>query len=91
MNEIGPSANNVYYNYYATQVLHHYHGPIWEAWHPTLRDFLVEAQATKGHESGSWYFDDDFGSNVGGRLYITAMSTMILEVYYRHMPVYRLE
>ena len=24
----------------------------------------------------------------GGRLYCTALATMILEVYYRHMPLY---
>ena len=28
------------------------------------------------------------GARVGGRLYNTALATMILEVYYRHMPIY---
>lgn len=86
--ETGPSSNNAYYNYYATQVMHHYGGPLWEAWNSVLRDHLVNTQETKGHESGSWYFDGDFGSGVGGRLYITAMAAMTLEVYYRHMPIY---
>ena len=31
----------------------------------------------------------DLGSARGGRLYATAMATMILEVYYRHLPFYR--
>lgn len=91
LNEIGPSANNVYYDYYATQVMHHYQGPLWRDWNRQMRDHLVETQETKGHESGSWYFDGDYGSQAGGRLYITAMSTMILEVYYRHQPIYRQE
>jgi hypothetical protein len=26
---------------------------------------------------------------VAGRLYCTALSTMILEVYYRHLPIYQ--
>ena len=30
----------------------------------------------------------DFGADRGGRLYSTSLSTMILEVYYRHMPLY---
>jgi len=29
------------------------------------------------------------GYSGGGRLYYTAMATMILEVYYRHLPIYR--
>ncbi len=88
LDRVGPSSNNVYFNYYATQVMHHYGGPLWEKWHPLLRDHLVETQERDGHPTGSWYFDGDFGSIVGGRLYITAMSAMILEVYYRHMPIY---
>jgi hypothetical protein len=87
----GPSRNNVYYNYYATQVLHHYQGPLWEEWNAVMRDHLVHTQVKQGHERGSWYFDGDFGSGVGGRLYITAMSAMVLEVYYRHMPIYSLQ
>jgi hypothetical protein len=88
LDQLGPSANNVYFNYYATQAMHHFGGPLWEEWHPALRDHLVDTQQREGHSAGSWYFDGDFGSIVGGRLYITAMSTMILEVYYRHMPIY---
>ncbi|MCA9150320.1 MAG: terpene cyclase/mutase family protein [Planctomycetales bacterium] len=88
LHELGPSSNNVYFNYYATQVLHHFQGKYWEEWHPMLRDYLVESQEREGHAAGSWYFPEDYGSQVGGRLYITAMSAMVLEVYYRHMPIY---
>ena len=88
LSRMGPSSNNVYFDYYATQVMHHYQGPLWERWNETLRDHLVRTQEKRGHESGSWFFDGDFGSAIGGRLYITAMSAMILEVYYRHMPIY---
>jgi hypothetical protein len=86
--ETGPSSNNVYYDYYATQVMHHCQGPAWERWNTILREHLVQSQARRGTEAGSWYFDGDFGSGVGGRLYITAMAAMTLEVYYRHMPIY---
>ena len=61
----------------------------WEQWHPDLRDHWWPCQKNpRGHPTGSWYFDGDMGSTIGGRLYITAFATMILEVYYRHMPIY---
>jgi hypothetical protein len=83
----GPQPRDMYFNYYASQVLHHYGGPEWLKWNEKLRDYLVEQQATTGHERGSWFFVDQHGSQ-GGRLYTTAMCVMILEVYYRHMPLY---
>jgi len=54
-----------------------------------MRDQLVSTQAKNGHETGSWFVKGgDHGSDAGGRIYCTSMSTMILEVYYRHMPIY---
>ncbi len=85
----GPSKGNMYYNYYATQVMRHHGGPLWEKWNKTMRDSLVTAQTTgKGHDAGSWAMGTDHGARSGGRLYNTALATMILEVYYRHMPIY---
>jgi len=84
---LGPSKTDVYFNYYATQVLHHHDGNPWPRWNTRMRDYLVETQARDGHEKGSWFFPDRHGS-AGGRLYTTAMCIMILEVYYRHMPLY---
>jgi hypothetical protein len=55
-----------------------------------MRDQLVNSQAKEGHEEGSWHMGKgDHGADRGGRLYCTGMATMILEVYYRHMPIYR--
>lgn len=85
----GPSAGNMYFNYYATQVMRHYGGDAWEKWNTKMRDMLVNSQAKAGHETGSWFMrGGDHGSDVGGRVYCTSMATMILEVYYRHMPIY---
>lgn len=83
----GPSPTNLYYDYYATQVLNHWGGPEWKRWNKKMRDHLVRTQSKEGIESGSWYFRDPNGDK-GGRLYNTAMAIMILEVYYRHMPLY---
>jgi len=85
----GPSKTDMYYNYYATQVLRHYEGDLWKNWNNEMRDQLVNSQATQGHEEGSWYVDAGHQTERGGRLYVTSMATMILEVYYRHMPIYR--
>jgi hypothetical protein len=83
----GPAADNLYYNYYATQVMFHFGGPDWQAWNAKMRDRLIANQSHAGHESGSWYFQDPYGDR-GGRLYNTSLATMILEVYYRYMPLY---
>lgn len=78
---------NMYYNYYATQIMHQYGGEPWLLWNNQMRDFLLRTQSAEGHESGSWYFDGG-QAKAGGRLYVTAVAIMTLEVYYRHMPLY---
>lgn len=85
---IGEGRANMYFNYYATQVMRHYEGDEWKKWNEKMRDFLVESQDTTGHMKGSWAFKGDHGAERGGRLYCTSMATMVLEVYYRHMPIY---
>ena len=84
---LGPSKTDVYFNYYATLALHHHDGNPWPRWNTRMRDYLVETQAREGHENGSWFFPDPHGTGAG-RLYTTAMCIMILEVYYRYMPIY---
>lgn len=84
---------DVYYWYYGTQVMHHMEGKYWSAWNAALRDMLVKHQEKTGSEKGSW---DPLGehpdrwSNLGQgmRLYTTCLSLYMLEVYYRHLPIY---
>lgn len=85
----GPDKEDMYYNYYATQVMRHYEGDEWAKWNAKMRDYLVETQEQRGHMSGSWFMKQGHQTDKGGRLYCTAMATMILEVYYRHLPIYR--
>jgi hypothetical protein len=88
----GPSARNMYYDYYATQVMRHWEGEEWNLWNQQMREQLIRSQARQGHEDGSWFIGTgDKGAVPGGRLYCTAMATMILEVYYRYMPIYRIQ
>jgi hypothetical protein len=85
----GPSSD-LYHDYYATQVLHHMEGEQWVSWNNTMRDMLVSTQSKKGHEAGSWFegVNGGHGADAAGRLYCTSLATMILEVYYRHLPIY---
>ncbi len=86
----GPDKGNMYYNYYATQVCRHWEGDVWKSWNGQMRDWLVNSQVKDGHSKGSWMMKGkDHGFKKGGRLYCTALATMILEVYYRHLPIYR--
>lgn len=81
---------DMYYWYYATQVMHHAGGDYWYEWNKRLRDLLVSLQETRGHEAGSWTPRQNFDTS-GGRLYMTALAVCTLEVYYRHLPLYRLQ
>jgi hypothetical protein len=84
----GPSPSNTYYNYYATQVMKQAGGAAWEKWNVLMRDKLLASQTTSGHAAGSWYWDDGHSTESGGRFYTTCMATMMLEVYYRYLPIY---
>lgn len=89
LSELGPSENDIYYNYYATQVMHHWGGKRWEAWNKVMRNRLVSTQVSSGPEIGSWRPTGDHGTVPGGRMYQTCFSVLTLEVYYRHLPLYR--
>ncbi len=110
-------ANNIYYEYYATQVMHHMGGAAWEFWnegpggkdsHTGIRDTLIAKQCTLAGksglpgakpplpanlapEAGSWDPDGAWGPDGGGRIMYTSLSLLTLEVYYRHLPLYRRE
>lgn len=89
LSKSGPDKTNMYYNYYATQVMRQYGGPKWDAWNEKMRDQLVDTQIKQEQpEAGSWFFNGSHGDR-GGRLYDTALSVLTLEVYYRHLPIYK--
>jgi hypothetical protein len=66
-------------------------GEVWISWNKRMKDVLLKAQSNKDHEAGSWHegFHKGHGPEAAGRLYSTSLATMILEVYYRHLPIYR--
>lgn len=79
---------DVYYWYYATQVLHHFGGSPWRRWNDVMKVELPKAQVRGGRENGSWSPQQDLWGKNSGRLYTTCLSIYCLEVYYRHMPLY---
>lgn len=84
---------NIYYWYYAAQLLHNLEGRAWTTWNPRFRDGLVQLQVQgRGCDRGSWDpmrpVPDRWGM-VAGRLYVTSLSLLTLEVYYRYLPLYR--
>jgi len=63
-------------------------GTHWKAWNDRLRDHLIKTQSVKGALAGSWA-PVDARERAGGRICSTALRLLMLEVYYRHLPLYR--
>jgi hypothetical protein len=95
-----PSLPDMYYYYYATQVVHFEDDEDWKNWNEGpmvngkrqggMRDWLVNLQEKKeGPNSGSWMSDGAIIGGSCGRIGTTALSLLTLEVYYRHLPLYK--
>jgi hypothetical protein len=88
---------NMYYYYYATQVVRFYGGEEWKTWNEGplgadgkrrggLPDWLLSLQVRTPTNRGSW---DPEAGTIGascGRLGTTCMCLLTLEVYYRYAP-----
>jgi hypothetical protein len=90
----GTAAKNLrdaYLWYYASQALVHTGGPGWQTWYASLVDTLEPEQRTTGPLAGSWdatgEIPDRWGP-YGGRVYVTALHLLALEVPWRHLPTY---
>ncbi len=94
--------NNIYYYYYATQVVHFFEGDEWRTWNEGpkdpntgkrtggMRDWLIDQQVKQeGPNFGSWNPSGDIFGRHAGRLGTTALCVLTLEVYYRHLPLYK--
>ena len=82
---------DTYYWYYATQIIRHVGGESWQQWHAALHPLLVGSQIKQGELAGSWDplnpVPDRWGAQAG-RLYVTAMNLLSLEVDYRLLPLH---
>ncbi len=84
---------NVYYWYYATQVMHNMNNNDWETWNRKMRNLLVSTQCRDIDKcaNGSWDPNGDEWGLYGGRVMQTALSTLTLEIYYRYLPLFKAE
>ena len=84
---------DLYYYYYATQVMHFFEGDTWQKWNAAMRDMLIKQQVSEKNKpaiDGSWDPDKAPWMGAGcGRLGTSCMALLTLEVYYRHIPLYR--
>lgn len=80
---------NLYYWYYGTQVMHHYGGEPWQIWNDKMRELLISSQSIRGEHAGSWDTNTCEWGNRGGRIYTTSLACCTLEVYYRHLPLFK--
>jgi hypothetical protein len=83
-----PDRQDVYYYYYATQVMHHFGGDAWRDWNDKMRESLIQKQDQDGANAGSWSAAGDPYGRAGGRLMMTSLNLLTLEVYYRYLPLY---
>jgi hypothetical protein len=82
---------NIYYCYYATQVLRHVGGAAWKGWNAPMRSWLLDNQEKDPSGkatgvAGSWSPVGDAFGKAGGRLMVTSLALLSLEAYYRHVP-----
>jgi hypothetical protein len=83
---------DAYYWYYATQVMFQMQGEGWEAWNGRMRELLPASQVLEGPLAGSWNPLEPVADRWGqaaGRHYVTAIHLLMLEVYWRHLPLYK--
>ena len=93
------SVPDMYFYYYATQVVHFFEGEEWKSWNEGpkqkdgtrkggMRDMLIELQNKKpGAAEGSWDPDSGFIGRQCGKIGTTALCLLTLEVYYRNLPL----
>lgn len=86
---------NVYEWYYVGHVLHNMDDEEWTDWYGHIQEEIITHQITSGSGDyrGSWHPSDPVGApyefaDKAGRLYITSMCLLILEMPIRHQPVY---
>jgi len=82
---------DMYYWYYGTYAMNQWGGKHWKTWKKGLEQALLPHQrhdSPNGQDNftGSWDSVGPWGDE-GGRVYATAICTLMLEVYYRYAQV----
>jgi hypothetical protein len=78
---------DMYYWYYGTFAMNQWGGKHWKNWKKAIEKALLPNQRQEaGNFKGSWDPIGPWGEE-GGRVYSTAICTLIMEVYYRYARV----
>ncbi len=87
-----PNVKNFYYWYYSMYAMLPIGGEAWKQWNPQVRDLVVSLQnKTDSQLKGSWDPQGAYQLTQSGRVGVTALALLTLEVYYRHLPLNRPE
>jgi hypothetical protein len=78
-----------YFHYYAIQANYQAGGKHWNAWHPRIRELLLDKQ----NPDGSWDVPAGTAENEGtvgpNKVYWTAMASLVLDIYMHFLPAYQ--
>ena len=87
--EAGPTEELVH-DLFGSELMHQMGRDFWAGWRPKMKDMLIKAQALEGGAVGSWYegVARNKAATTCGRLYCTALATLILETPYREKRVF---
>lgn len=78
-----------YYIYYMSMAMFHMGGKYWTPWNKAFNAGLRARQVRTGPDKGSWPVAGSAYGPHGGRVYTTAMACLALEVYFKHLPMYK--
>lgn len=86
-----PRARDAHHAYWTTLALFLHHGPTgvpWKQWNPLVKEHVLSTSNRDGKfcSLGSWEPDDRWSCE-GGRVYVTAMNSLTLLLYYRYPNV----
>jgi hypothetical protein len=85
INSDGPRQHDVLTNRFIDLVIAGSTRDTWDKWRPVMLKRLLDSQATEGEAAGSW-FDAEDASAARGRLFQTAVNTLILRNSFPRFP-----
>lgn len=87
------SSANLYAWYYHTQACLMYGGTVWDKWNRIFQDEIADSQSPEGFwppTGGSATGSLEEEPFLNGQVYRTTLCVLMLEVFYRYMPLYKL-
>jgi hypothetical protein len=75
--------------YYQTQAMFHGGGAYWEYWNRQIRDTMIKNQQDDGRWLSPPNSESEQKDMAMSPVYSTALGCLILEVYYRYLPIYQ--